>query len=291
MKILDKILSEHQIDEPFENAKKMDKENRIFMNENRVVKIYYPKKFPYYYNELEVYKGLGNKDYLPTLQHSGENEDYKYIIISKLQGHSLFDSWDNYTEEQHNNFIIQIATILRDINNIKVEKKNFKQEFENNFKSVLASLDYSEKFNKLINYLYENNIDYLRDEELCKLIHVDVHFYNFFVDEEKVYAYDFENTMMAPVDYQLLRWYRMWQYPQSFFYPKDSLSSEQIDSYKMIMPELLNNYNELAECPNITERVKLYSLMYLLQESKRCNLGEDLTKQYIKENKSVYLGG
>ena len=53
--VLNQIIEKNHITEEFINAKKMDKENRIFMSDNYVIKIYYPKKFQYYYNELEVY--------------------------------------------------------------------------------------------------------------------------------------------------------------------------------------------------------------------------------------------
>lgn len=291
MDVLNEILDAHNINEKFENAKKMDKENRIFKSENYVIKIYYPKKYNFYYNELKVYQALKGKDYLPDLYYWGENETYKYIVISKLNGKSLFDCWEEYSSHQHLDLISQIAKIIKDINNIEQQKFNFKTDFSKKFEIAKTSLDYSEKSIKLINYLFENSINYLGDNELCQLIHIDVHFYNFFVEKGKVFAYDFENLTAAPLDYQLLRWYRMWMYPQSFVYPKDSLSQTQINSYRMIMPELINNYPELLINQNSTERVKLYGLLYLLEEAKRCQLDEPTVKKYIKENIAVSLRG
>ena len=53
---LDIILKKHNISEEFCNAKKMDKENRIFMSDNYIVKLYYPKKYKYYFNEKNEWK-------------------------------------------------------------------------------------------------------------------------------------------------------------------------------------------------------------------------------------------
>ena len=57
------------------------------------------------------------------------------------------------------------------------------------------------------------------------------------------------------------------------------------------MPELLNNYESLYKNKNYNERVKLYSLIYLLQEANRCNLPEEKVKKYIRENKDIRLRG
>ena len=121
------------------------------------------------------------------------------------------------------------------------------------------------------------------------MIHVDVHFYNFFVNKNKIYAYDFENTMMAPLDYQLLRWYRMWRYPETFIYPKNSLTNQQKHSYETIMPNMLSNYQELCSNYHFEERMKAYLLVYLLEEAKRCNLSEEKVKTYIKENSKIKI--
>lgn len=161
----------------------------------------------------------------PKLYFHGEHPLYKYIVISKLEGKSLFDSWDSYSLAQRNDFIEQIAVIMKDINHIKKQVK-FKSEFENKFNDVFSSLNLSPKTKSEINELYENRINFLQENEMGNLIHTDVHFYNFFVNEKKLYAYDFENMTLAPLDYQLLRWYRMWRYPQTFYHPKNSLTEK-----------------------------------------------------------------
>lgn len=55
------------------------------------------------------------------------------------------------------------------------------------------------------------------------------------------------------------------------------------------MPSLIVNYPDLMINNNSEERIKLYSLLYLLQETKRCNLNEEKVKYYIKDNISVRL--
>ena len=286
---LERILKKHNITEKFSNAKKMDKENRIFMSENYVVKLYYPKKYKYYFNEIQIYQGLLGKDYLPKLYYFGEEENFKYIVISKLNGKSLFDSWNTLNQNEKKSVVVQIANILRDINNLQITYINFKDELEQLFLNTIDNLNYSEEFISKIKELYYSKSINISNNELSNLIHVDVHFYNFFINEGRVYAYDFENTVLAPLDYQLVRWYKMWKYPHKFKYPKDSMTDEEIKSYEMIMTDLLNEYPEICNIPIFEERVKLYALVYLLQEAKRCNLSEKVTQNYINENIKVKL--
>ena len=286
---LERILKKHNITEKFSNAKKMDKENRIFMSENYVVKLYYPKKYKYYFNEIQIYQGLLGKDYLPKLYYFGEEENFKYIVISKLNGKSLFDSWNTLNQNEKKSVVVQIANILRDINNLQITYINFKDELEQLFLNTIDNLNYSEEFISKIKELYYSKSINISNNELSNLIHVDVHFYNFFINEGRVYAYDFENTVLAPLDYQLVRWYKMWKYPHKFKYPKDSMTDEEIKSYEMIMTDLLNEYPEICNIPIFEERVNLYALVYLLQEAKRCNLSEKVTQNYINENIKVKL--
>lgn len=288
---LEQIIKKHSIDENFVNAKAMDKENRIFMSDNYVIKIYYPKKFQYYYNELEVYQRLAGKDYLPKLYQYGEEESYKYIIISKLNGQSLFDCLDNYSYEDRVSFIEQISRILRDINNIKQIPINFKPILDAKFQTAMSGVNFSNEYKFFLEGMYNYYVNYIQKQESGSLIHVDVHFYNFFVSNGKIFAYDFENTMIAPLEYQLLRWYRMWKYPETFFYPKNSLNSFQKKSYEIIMPLMLKFYPELFSCSDFEERMKLYLLVYLLEEAKRCNLSEENVNKYITENRRVRIRG
>ena len=184
MKDLDFIKEETGITEDFINAKKMDKENRIFKSDSYVAKIYYPKKHMYYDNELKVYNSLLDKDYLSKLYFNGEINNFKYIVMERLNGISLFDTWRNLTLSERENSIKQIALILKDINNIVTQKKDFKQEFIINFNKNLQLLK-DEYLKKYFKEIFDELIKYLNDIEQCYLIHIDTHFYNFFYNDKK----------------------------------------------------------------------------------------------------------
>jgi hypothetical protein len=290
MNTLDQIVQKHNLSESFISAKPMDSENRIFKSDHFIIKIYYPRKYSYYYNELVVYQNLYMKDYLSKLYFYGEEQDYKYIIISRLEGQLLFDLWDNSSLKCRDFIIEQLATILKDINHIKTQNKNFKSFIDLKFNNALSKLDYSDVFLESIQETYASYRKNIQDNELCYLIHDDLHFYNFMLDNQKLLAYDFEHLTIAPLDYQLVRFYKQWKYPETLIYPKYSMTKQQKQSYQMIMPSLLKYYPQLIQNCNVNERLKLYLLIYLLEEAKRVNLSEDKTKNLIKENKHLDLG-
>jgi len=55
------------------------------------------------------------------------------------------------------------------------------------------------------------------------------------------------------------------------------------------MPLLLANYPGISDIPNFEDRVKLYILIYLLQEAKRLKLSEDIAMKYISDNIKIKL--
>ncbi len=287
MEVIKSILQKNGITQPYENGKKMDKENRLFITDDYVIKIYYPKKFPYYYNELEVYKGLSDNKGIPKLYYCGDESDYKYIIISRIYGKSLFDEWINYTHEEKQRIVKQMVEIIKSINNIKTKEVNFQSYLDDKYLKAISGLNFSECFLRRIDDLYNDLRQHIGLKEIANLIHVDIHFYNFLVNDDKLFAYDFENTVMAPLDYQLLRLYRMGKYPETFVYPKGSLNDKERDSFKDLLPIFLSYYPELASSQCFEGRLKLYLLVYLLEEAKRCKLTEETVANYIKENEHI----
>ncbi len=291
MKIVEDIKKKDNINEIFYNGKKMDPENRLFISDNYVIKIYYPKKFEYFNNELEVYNNLKDKEYIPELHSYGENDGYKYIIMSKINGISLFDIWSKSSYTERKSYLKDIAIILKDINNIKSSKIDFKNLMSFNFKELLGKLPYTSDTINHINYIFNENIDYITNEEQASLIHIDTHFYNFMIDEnKKLIAYDFEHTMMAPKDYQLVRLYRMNYYPESFVYPKNSLNQNEIKKYNSVLFNIIDNYPEIIN-NNTDKRLKVYLLNYLLTEAIRCNIKENDVLNIIEENKKIRIRG
>lgn len=289
MATIDYILNRHNLKEVFHNGKIMDPEERLFISDNYVIKLYYPKKFEYFENELEVYNSLSSKEYLPKLIFSGKNSQYKYIVISKIYGLSLFDSWKKLSTEERKKYLKDLSIILRDINNIKSNITSFQSTIKNSYEDSLSKLNYSLSTIETFENIFNENIGYITNNESSSLIHIDTHFYNFMIsNSSKLIAYDFEHTIMAPRDYQLVRLYRMNYYPESFIYPKGSLSNSEIKEYEGIMFEIINNYPEIINS-NTKYRLKVYLLDYLLKEAIRCNINEKDVLEIVEKNKNIKL--
>lgn len=292
MTIIESIKNKYDIKDSFYNGKVMDPEQRLFLSDNFVIKLYFPKKYKYYFNELEVYRHLYDKEYIPTLYFNGEEENYKYIVLQKENGKSLFDSWDSLSKVEKIGYLKDIAIMLKDINNIKSGRVDFRNYVNKEFYHSMDCINFSASSLKKINEIYNDNICYINNDEKSSLIHIDTHFYNFMInDDKKLIAYDFEHTINAPIDYQLVRLYRMNYYPESFIYPKNSLSSEQIETYNIILPTIIKNYSELIDFKNVENRLKIYLLNYLLREIIRCDINEDTAMKIISENAKIKLRG
>ena len=291
MDIVETIARKNCINEKFYNGKPMDKEQRLFMSDNYVIKIYYPKKYNYYYNELNVYNGLRTKSYIPRLFYCGEENDYKYIIISRENGKSLFDLWNKLSYYDKIKYLKDMAIIIKDINNLRSGVVDFKNIIKEEYNCSIKKINYTCDTLNIINKIFDDNIDYINNSEKSSLIHIDTHFYNFMVNKNgKLIAYDFENIVDAPIDYQFVRLYRMNYYPESFIYPKDSLTQKQIDEYKIILPTIIQSYPEII-MKNTDYRLKVYLLNYLLKEVIRCKIPEDKAKEIIFKNQKIKLRG
>lgn len=289
MTIVEEIASLNHLDEKFNNGKPMDPECRLFVSDNYVIKIYYPKKFDYYYNELEVYKSLSLSEHLPNLLFYGESKNYKYIVLSKVDGELLFDVWDKLTNLERKHYLKEMAEVLKNINNIRSDIVNFKGIMSEEFNNSMSKLCYTNKTKEYLRSIHDANIEYINNAENASLIHVDTHFYNFMIDSKnRLVAYDFEHTIMAPKDYQLVRLYRMNYYPETFVYPRNSLDKKKIKKYSSVLFEIIKNYPQLINSKT-NERMKVYLLNYLLKEINRCNISEEKALEIINENKKIRL--
>jgi len=90
-----------------------------FIDDRYVIKVLEPNgnelKFT---NEIGFYTSV-SFDFIPNYISSGKYKDTKYIIIEKLQGVSLYEVWHKLKNEERREIVIQIADILRSINNTR----------------------------------------------------------------------------------------------------------------------------------------------------------------------------
>lgn len=261
-----------------------------FIDEKYVLKLANEKDTVYKIDkEINVYSSLV-ADFIPKLVASGDFGEYKYIIITKLKGKSLFSVWHYLTKERREDCVKQISDILKFIHGKDrklIDEKFVSDNFLLTFKTRLlnrlndATGDFGckcliEFINSKFNEIFSFKCD--------RLIYNDAHFDNFIYNEGKVYLIDFDRVEFAPVDYELMIFKTMCDYPTKF-------ASEEVE--KLIHDEDFSNiyanmksfYNELFEIPHVEERVAIYQFDYLFEqaiESKNNRWAEALILDFRK---------
>ncbi len=255
--------------------------DRLFFVNNYVIKIYPEQKEKYFFNERYIYERMSGVEFIPKIIDSGEMFENKYIVITKIDAIPIFSVWSTYSEKQKEDIIKQIADILKKINLLKKERNiiEFKKYIENQFEAnfYACALDNDIKIS-ILNY-YNKVLDRIKNNEEAFLIYPDFHFSNFLVDRNnKVYVIDFEQLMLAPLDYQLSSVCHMCDDP-SIEAPKD-LNVDRTD-YVTIIEYFKKYYSEMFN-KDWKDRVRLYNLIYDLKAVKNKKCSDEILNKYIE---------
>lgn len=255
--------------------------DRLFFANNFVIKLYPEQKEKYFFNEIYIYERLYGFECIPKIIDSGEMFGNKYIVITKIDAIPIFSVWSTYSEKQRENVIKQIADILKKINLLKKESNitEFKQYVESQFEDNFFACDLGNDRRTSILKYYNKVFNKIRNNEEAFLIYPDFHFSNFLIDKNnKVYVIDFEQLMLAPLDYQLSSVYHMCDNP-SIEAPKD-LNVDRAD-YATIIEYFKEYYSEIFN-EDWKDRVRLYNLIYDLKAVKNKKCSEEILDKYVE---------
>ncbi len=222
-------------------------------------------------NEIEFYKKNKENHFIPKLYYfNTDKEDipYFYEIIEKLNGVSLYHVWHTFSEEQREDVIKQLCTIMMQIhsNTGKIYDwvKEIKEQFLYLYKKVQELAIFKQEEEQLLNYAYSKFDRYLESNDFV-LIHNDLHFDNILFDNGKIKLIDFERSIYAPRDFELDILYRMIRKPWKFA----SLETEQYadaSDYTNIMSYIEKYYPKLIKVPYLYQRLAIYDIVYFLKQ-------------------------
>lgn len=254
---------------------------RLFFVNNYVIKIYPEQKEKYFFNEKYIYERMFGVEFIPKIIDSGEIFGNKYIVITKIDAIPIFSVWSTYSEKQKEDVIKQVTDILKKINLLKIESNiiEFKKYIENQFKVNFYACDLDENTKiSILNY-YNKVFDKIKNNEKAFLIYPDFHFSNFLVDRNNiVYVIDFEQLILAPLDYQLSSVCHMCDNP-SIEAPSD-LNADRTD-YATIIEYFKENYSEIFH-KDWKDRVRLYNLIYDLKAVKNKKCSSKILDKYVE---------
>ena len=236
--------------------------------------------------EVIVYKNL-KLDCVPKYIASGEYNDLYYLIISKINGKGLFSIWHSLTKKQREDCIKQIASILKQINardGSFLEKKYKMLDWKN---LVLSNL---EKNKSGLNSFNIDTSGIVVDETIFAqnkfgLVYNDAHFDNFIYDNGKIYLIDFDRVIYAPIDYEMMIFKTMCDYPKKFASEQDENVVFDED-FEFVYNTFKKYYGELFILPDAEQRIKVYQFNYLCDQAlkmKNREIGEGLARKLASE--------
>lgn len=221
--------------------------------------------------EISFYSSNKDNTLIPKLYYSSTDKKdvpYIYEILEKINGVSLYNVWHTYTEKQRENIIRQLCDAMKQMHNIKGRRYNWSEYMKKKFNILYEQAKKLNIFNDgeqgLLNKAYSSFDKYLESNEFV-LVHNDLHFDNILVDNGKIKIIDFERSMYAPRDFELDIFYRMIRKPWKFA-SEETEKYTEISQYSNIMLYVNKYYTELINTPNLHERLRIYDMVYFLEQ-------------------------
>lgn len=177
----------------------------------------------------------------------------RYILIIKIDGKSLYYYWYKMTEIEREATIKEIIDILKDIHKLKCEPYNWtdyiKSQIQDYYKKT--KIYFSTEEQKKIEQSFAEYDKYLKDNKFA-FVHNDLHFDNIIKNDTGLYLIDFNDAMIAPIDYEFRLLYMCkdtpWKLANSEMNP-----FQKPEDYKNIDTYIKKYYKEFSDVKFIDE--------------------------------------
>lgn len=268
--------------------------NDLFDVDNKfIIKVCGNGKEEKFENENQFYIQNSNSTHIPK-QYKFDNTktvvDSVYEIISKIEGKSLYYYWYKMNETEREAVIKELVEILKEIHKSKCEPYNWtnfiKSQILDSYKKTKSYFSVEEQ--ELIENSFSKYDKYLQDNKFA-FIHNDLHFDNIIKNENGLYLIDFNDAMVAPIDYEFRLLYMCkdtpWKWANSEIDPY-----QKPEDYKNIGIYIKKYYKEFSDIKFIDERMTIYRILNdirLLTRFDNSELKESVvnyTMELIKSN-------
>ena len=239
--------------------------NNLFeVDNNYIIKVCGNNKENKFEKENQFYIQNYNSTHIPRLYKYDNTKTITnsvYEIISKINGKTLYYYWYKMTETEREETIKQIVNIIKEIHNTKCEPYNWanyiKSKITDAYKQTQQYFFIEEQ--ELLEKSFNEYDKYLIDKTFA-FIHNDLHFDNIIKNDNGLYLIDFNDAMVAPIDYEFRLLYMCkeipWKWANSemdpFQKPEDYTN---IDSY------IKKYYDEFSNIKYLDERMIIYRIL------------------------------
>ena len=248
-----------------------------FIDDKYVIKISKDEKTKHKLDkETLIYKHF-KLSYIPQYITSGNLDEYRYLIISKLKGHSLYSIWHTLTSNERQSCVKQIAHILKDFNHQNYDfltdeykEFNWTQYLSNQLNDRSQSLKQMGFNTDNIDNFVIHELPVLFSNNKFGLVYNDAHFDNFIYNDGKLSLIDFDRVRVCPIDYEMLIFKTMCDNPSKFASEEDEDNIKD-EHYSNIYNLFRLEYPEMFEINNIEKRISVYQFNYLIEQAIKCN--------------------
>jgi aminoglycoside phosphotransferase (APT) family kinase protein len=228
--------------------------------------------------EAALLQSIGNQICVPKVYAIGQYCDCTYQIQDFVRGQKLHWVWKKLLPEQKNAIVTELVYYMKllhqrtsqEFGQLWGEKRHYRTwlDFcEENLQSTLEELkiwkvNIDPKIIELVCERFDRDKSFLREGTPC-LIHRDLWQGNILVEEDRITAIlDFEFSMYAPVDYELLLIEEFCLYPNDFSEEDNEIyTAADFSDYVFLLKK---HYPEMFSFRNLRKRLDLYHLLYSL---------------------------
>lgn len=216
--------------------------------------------------EIDFYQTNNNNTNIPTLFASDISKEivpYYFEVINRIKGNTLYEIWYKISDDERQQIVLNIISILKSIHKRVQEETNFKDFIKERLIFLLRDCNINDDIYNSLLILCDK---YFVDSNMYQ-IHGDLHFDNFIYDKSKLTLLDFERTMTAPLDYEFRILNRYNSMPWLWASGETDMLTVESD-YQDLMSMIIENYPELASIAYLRERLTIYEIIDLLANYK-----------------------
>lgn len=239
--------------------------NDIFNVDNKyVIKICASNKEDEFEKESKFYKQNSNSKHIPKLYKYDNSKtiiNSVYEIIEKIEGKSLYYYWYKMTEDEREETIKELISILKEIHKSNDETYDWVKYIKEKVLSYYEKVKkyFSSEEQRLIEKSFKEYDKYLSKNQFA-FIHNDLHFDNIIKNEKGLFLIDFNDAMVAPIDYEFRILYMCkdtpWKWANIEMDPY-----QKPEDYKNIDIYIKKYYEDFSKIEYIDKRMIIYRVL------------------------------
>ena len=239
--------------------------NDIFDVDNKwVIKICANNKEVEFEKESKFYMQNRNSKHIPKLYKYDNSKiiiNSVYEIIEKIEGKSLYYYWYKMTENEREETVKELISILKEIHKSNDDTYDWAKYVKEKVLSYYEKVKkyFSSEEQRLIEKSFNEYDKYLSENQFA-FIHNDLHFDNIIKNEKGLFLIDFNDAMVAPIDYEFRILYMCKDTPWKWANIEMDPYQKQED-YKNIDIYIKKYYEDFSKIEYIDKRMIIYRVL------------------------------